>query len=101
MNKIYLHNGFHTAFQLNTWKLAKWGVLSFCIVHWIFEIGTGNEKYMFIPVIANYYFSAWFIKERIRRDRFSEQPFLVGLSVACVVFLIRVVLGLIYSSLVI
>lgn len=105
MNKfppiISAYKGFYNEFQLLTWKSAKWGILIFCFVHFLFEIGTGNEKNMILPVIFNYFISAWYVKKMIKRDRFSNNPILWGMAVSCVVFLIRVILGMIYSSLLI
>ena len=99
METTYLHKGFNSEYQFNTWKVARWGIFIFCFVHWIFEIGTGNEKLMFLPVIANYLISAWFIKNRIRKGKFVEQPLIAGLAVSCSVFLIRLVLSVVYTSL--
>ena len=99
METAYLYKGFNSEYQFSTWKIARWGIVAFCFVHWIFEIGTGNEKFMFLPVIANYLISAWFIKNRIRKGKFVERPFIVGLSVSCTVFLIRLVLSVVYTSL--
>jgi hypothetical protein len=76
------------------WKQARYGVITFCAIHFIFEILTGNQKLAVFPVFVNYMVSAWYIKDQISLRKESKNLFTMGLAVSCVVFLIRLVLGI-------
>lgn len=75
------------------WKKVRTGVIIFCIIHFIFELLTGNEKSAIVPVFINYMVSAWYIKDQISIGKESKNLFMMGLSVSSIVFLLRVVLG--------
>ncbi len=75
------------------WKSAKWGVITFCVVHFIFEVLTGNVKSVAFPVFANYWISEWYIKRQIRKGKQFKNLFIMGLSISSIVFLIRLLLG--------
>jgi len=78
------------------WKMARWGIYIFCLLHLVFELLTGNEKRLVIPVLANYFISSSFIKSRLAKGKTYENPLLTGLYVSGTIFLIRVVLFLIF-----
>jgi hypothetical protein len=75
------------------WKEARWGVIIFCVIHVLFEILTRNEKYAGVPVMFNFFVSAWCIKKQIAKGREIKNLLFMGLSVSGVVFLIRLALG--------
>ena len=74
------------------WKAARNGVIVFCVIHFLFEILTGN-KVAILPVLFNYGISDWYIKSQIAKGKEMKNLLLMGLSVSGVVFLIRLVLG--------
>jgi hypothetical protein len=75
------------------WKAARWGVIIFCIIHFFFEILTGNIKTAALPVFFNFWVSGWYIKGQLAKGKEIKNLFLMGLSVSLVVFLIRLALG--------
>jgi hypothetical protein len=75
------------------WKTARIGVIIFCIIHFLFEIVTGNNKAAALPVMVNFWLSAWYIKRQIEKGKIIKRFVLMGLAVSGVVFLIRLVLG--------
>lgn len=75
------------------WKKARTAVITFCVIHFVFELLVGNQKSAAIPVFVNYMVSAWYIKDQISLRKEGENLFTMGLTVSCVVFLIRLVLG--------
>ncbi len=83
------------------WKAARWGIIIFCFIHFLFEVGTGNEQTMLISVVANYVISAWYIKRRIKKYKLMNRPMLAGFTVSCIVFLIRLFIGIIYTNMII
>ena len=77
------------------WRTAKWGVIGFCVVHFFFENLLGNSKFAIAPVIFNYWVTAWYVKRQYERNKIPDNLVLHAVAVAGVVFLIRLVLGLI------
>jgi hypothetical protein len=75
------------------WKAARWGVIIFCVIHFLFEILMGNNKSAALPIMVNFWFSAWYIKEQIAKGKEMKNLLVMGLSVSGVVFLIRLALG--------
>ena len=81
----------HTAL----WKEARWGVIIFCIIHFLFGAFTGNNK-IAAPVFINYLVSAWYIKRQIAQDKTMQNLLVMGLCVSGVIFLIQLVLGILF-----
>lgn len=79
------------------WKAARWGVIIFCVLHFLFEIAMDNSKAAAISVMFNFWFSKWYINGQIEKGKLSKNMLLWGLSVAGVVFIIRLVLGIIFT----
>jgi hypothetical protein len=75
------------------WKGARWGVIIFCVIHFLFENLTGNSKSAAFPVMFNFWISGWYIKRQIAKGKEMKNLLLMGLSVSGVVFLIRLALG--------
>jgi hypothetical protein len=94
-----LRKDFMSDFQRQTLKAARWGILGFCLLHFFFEIAMGNDKGMLLAVMFNYFISEWYVKKQIKNDKFTENPVLSGMLVAFVVFLIRLLLGLLITYL--
>lgn len=78
------------------WKAARWGVIIFCVIHFLFENLSGNSSFAALPVVFNFWISSEYIKKQIAKGKEIKNLLLLGLSVSCVVFLIRLVLGTIY-----
>lgn len=76
------------------WKKARWGVIIFCVIHFFFEILTGNSKTAALPVFFNFWISGWYIKGQIAKGKKIKKLILMGLLVSGVVFLIRLTLGI-------
>lgn len=82
--------------QEQLWKETKKGVIIFCIVHFIFELLTIRDSAtLILPVFGNYFISTEYIKYKIHKEKPIINPLLTGLSVSGIVFLIRVIIGLI------
>jgi hypothetical protein len=78
------------------WKAARWGVIIFCIIHFLYEIAAGNNKSLAIPIMVNFWISAWYIKSQIEKGKEMKNLLIMGLSVSGVVFLIRLALGTVF-----
>lgn len=51
------------------WKSARWGVIIFCVIHFLFEILKGNSKSAALPVMFNFWISEWYIKRQIAKGK--------------------------------
>ena len=81
------------------WKAARTGVILFCVIHFLFEIAAGNIRTAMFPVIINYTISQWYIEKKIVQGKVMDNLLLMGFYISCVVFLIRIALGVfIYLS---
>ena len=76
-------------------KKSRYGVLIFCLIHFIFEIFSGNSKGAGPLIIINFYISMWYIKHKLQKKTNYNNLLLFGLFVASIVFLIRLLLGII------
>lgn len=75
---------------------SRKGILIFCVLHFIFEIIVGNKN-MIWPVLINYLISDWYVRTEIKKNKVYKIQWLHGIVVAFIVFLIRVVIGAIFS----
>lgn len=41
--------------QETMWKAARWSVIIFCVIHFLFEILTGNSESAALPVMFNFW----------------------------------------------
>jgi hypothetical protein len=88
------------------WRTARWGVIIICVVHMFVSLiaqgATGAEsntaRFTGLPILFNFWFASWYIKDRIAKGKAEENLMLMGIKVAAVVFLIQVVLGAILIS---
>lgn len=80
------------------WKSARWGIIAFCVAHFIFEIALGNSKGAALPVLFNYIISSLYIKHLISKGKHKDGMFFRGAVVAFVIFIIRLVLGIIFTT---
>ena len=83
-------------------KQIKRGILVFTIFHFLFEFGfsyfTENYNLILPATLANYLISISFSKSRLENDKISKSTnyFNYGIKVSSVVFLVRLILGLVF-----
>jgi hypothetical protein len=82
------------------WKEARNGIIIFCIIHFIFEIASGNFSVVGPTVFFNYLISRWYINKQIEKGKSHESFLLLGLMVSGVVFVLRTILGFIVTLLI-
>lgn len=80
------------------WKFARQGVIIFAIIHIVYDILIENPAKLPV-VIVNYLVCAWWIKKQIVKGRW-QNTVLYGMSVACIVFIIQIVLGTVINFLI-
>jgi len=75
------------------WKDARNGILIFCVIHFIFEVASGNPKFIGPMIFADFFISKWFIQRQINKGIEQNNFLQYGLMVSGIVFLIRLSLG--------
>jgi hypothetical protein len=75
----------------SSWKKFRNGVYFFSVLHFGFEILTNNQDFAFVKVLANYFISRWYIRNRIKENKINlTNPFFTGARVSFVIFILRV-----------
>ncbi len=74
-------------------KQARYGIILFCIIHFLYEGFIGNIKMPVIPVVFNFSISIWYIKKQLEKGLTYKNYFITGLTVSAVIFLIRLIIG--------
>ena len=96
--------------QRALWVKARWGVILICVVHMFVTLialgASGVEpnnvgRIAALPIVFNYLFASWYIKARIEKGKEEQNLFLMGVKAAGVIFILQVVLGAIYLSIMI
>lgn len=100
-NLFNVKNSLTLDWQYRTWKLCQYGILTFSIFNLLFEILLSGGKPNFIlPVVVNYIISAWYLGRRISKGKKYNKPYLLGLFTAFLVFVIRLVAGMLVMILI-
>jgi hypothetical protein len=87
--------------QDRIWKVSRWGVIAFCILHFYFEIVTKNNRFIqtgeIAPVLFNFLISRWWIKTVFTKPTKTIPLLFKGFFCSVVVFLFRIALGVVYT----
>lgn len=81
------------------WKLARWGVIIFCIIQAFLELLAGSNRVVLWHLFITYGLARWYIKRQIANGKDLKYPILSGLLVSSVVFMIFVAIGIAYLAL--
>ncbi|MBK8291632.1 MAG: hypothetical protein IPK96_12585 [Flammeovirgaceae bacterium] len=71
------------------YKKARWGVILFSIFFIIFQLFVSNKINIGIAAIIQYILSMSYIAIKYSSSKGIENPFLTGLTVSCIIFLIK------------
>jgi len=87
--------------SLSDWKNARYGLILFGFSHIFFEsLFLADPKNVGAPVVINYLISRWYVKEQMKDNQENKNYFLYALLVSSIVFVIRVIGGLIIYQIV-
>lgn len=75
------------------YKSMRWGIITFCFIHLIYEMFTGNVISAGSLVFINFFISLFIASWRLSNNKTTKMPYLLGFAVACIVFIIRLVIG--------
>jgi hypothetical protein len=87
-------------------KKIKTGIIVFAVLHLLFEICISliskNFSSLYPSVVVNYFISVWYATNKLNKNKLSEDTnyFNYGIKVSFVVFIIRIILGVMLSALI-
>lgn len=96
-NAFFVSKSLRFDWQHQIWIKCKYGILTFCLFNFAFEIIFAEGKTNFIwPVIVNYIISAWYLGRKVAKGKMYQKPYLTGLLVAFVIFMLRLFIGTLF-----
>lgn len=82
------------------WKTARNGFITLAVLHFIFENAMGNSQSAVFPIAFNFAVAEFFICKSIEDHGGWDNLFLMGITYYSVVFVIRLVIGILFFSLI-
>lgn len=92
-NIFNVSNRFSSKIHKDSWAKANNGILTFCLINFVFEIVLSDGVNIILPVIVNYVISAWYISAQIKKNRYLSNSYWIGLGVSAIIFLVRLIIG--------
>jgi hypothetical protein len=94
-------NAFGKPTSLNpaeAWKTAKWGVMAFCIILFMYEIISKNYNSVALVVLLNYFIAVWIVKALLAKGKTIGHPFVFGVFVSAMILIVRFSLEMVYRA---
>lgn len=80
------------------WKTAKWGIMTFCVMLFFYEIFAKNYSSVAIVVLLNYFLAVWIVKTLNAKGRTFGHPFVFGLFVSAMILIVRFSFEMVFSA---
>ncbi len=80
------------------WKSAKWGIMAFCVILFLYEILSKNYYSVAVVVLLNYFLAFWIVKTLIAKGRTFGHPFVFGLFVSAMILIVRFTLEMVFRA---
>jgi hypothetical protein len=87
--------------QLNSaeiWKTAKWGIMAFCIILFMYEMFSKNYRSVALVVLLNYFLSFYIVKRLIAQGKTVGHPFVFGIFVSAMILIVRFSLEMVVTA---
>lgn len=88
----------HAANAEVLWKSAKWGIMSFCIILFIYELVSKNYSGVAFVVLLNFFAGGFIVKKLIAEGKTFGHPFVFGLFVSAMLLVVRFTLEMVYQA---
>lgn len=83
---------------VESWKTAKWGIMAFCIILFIYEIISRNYNSVALVVLLNYFVAVWIVKVLLARGKTIGHPFVLGVFVSAMILIVRFSFEMVYRA---
>lgn len=92
------HANPHAANAEALWKSAKWGILAFCIILFIYELVAKNYSGVAFVILLNFFAGGFIVKRLIAQGRTFGHPFVFGLFVSAMLLVVRFTFEMVYQA---
>jgi hypothetical protein len=83
---------------VESWKTAKWGVMAFCIILFMYEIISKNYNSVALVVLLNYFIAVWVVKALLAKGKTIGHPFVLGIFVSAMILIVRFSFEMVYRA---
>lgn len=88
----------HAATAPELWKSAKWGIMIFCIILFVYELVSKNYSSVAFVILLNYFVAVFIVKRLIAQGKIFGHPFVFGLFVSAMLLVVRFVLEMVFQA---
>lgn len=88
----------HLAGADELWKSAKWGIMIFCVLLFIYELVSKNYMSVALVVLLNYFLAGYIVKRLIAQGKTFGHPFVFGLFVSAMLLIVRFTFEMVYQA---
>jgi len=83
---------------VESWKTAKWGIMAFCIILFVYEIISENYNSVALVVLLNYFIAVWIVKALLAKGKTMGHPFVLGIFVSAMILIVRFSFEMVYRA---
>lgn len=80
------------------WKSAKWGIMIFCVVLFVYELISKNYSSVALVILLNYFAAGFIVRKLILQGKTFGHPFVFGLFVSAMLLIVRFTLEMVYQA---
>lgn len=88
----------HAANAEALWKSAKWGIMAFCIILFVYELIAKNYSGVAFVILLNFFAGGFIVKKLIAQGRTFGHPFVFGLFVSAMLLVVRFTFEMVYQA---
>lgn len=88
----------HAASAPEIWKSAKWGIMIFCVLLFVYELSSKNYKSVALVILLNYFAAGFLVKKLILQGKTFGHPFVFGLFVSAMLLIVRFTFEMVYQA---
>ncbi|GGC58098.1 hypothetical protein GCM10011387_09750 [Pedobacter quisquiliarum] len=93
-----LHANPHAATAPEIWKSAKWGIMIFCVLLFVYELISKNYSSVVFVILLNYFIAGFIVRKLILQGKTFGHPFVFGLFVSAMLLIVRFTLEMVYQA---
>jgi hypothetical protein len=92
------HANPHAANAKALWKSARWGIMAFCIILFMYELVSKNYSGVAFVILLNFFAGGFIVKKLIAQGRTFGHPFVFGLFVSAMLLVVRFTFEMVYQA---
>ncbi len=88
----------HLAGAAELWNSAKWGIMIFCVLLFVYELISQNYFSVALVVLLNYFLATFIVKRLIAQGKTFGHPFVFGLFVSAMLLIVRFTFEMVFQA---